>query len=166
VSMPISEKSFLERLAALIPGVAGYREREGRRETDRRLREFLAGRLDEARRSLDGLRARLRGPAALDALEGVGRLDRVLQKCVASLRWADQGYSGLFDQVKIGEEELARIYAFDEALLGDVRGLAERVRAAADGTPDGAALEALAAGALRLDRTIERRREIFHAPAE
>jgi hypothetical protein len=49
MTMPVSEKNFLERLASYVPGLGGYREREGRRETDRRLREFLATRLDEGR---------------------------------------------------------------------------------------------------------------------
>ena len=42
MSMPVSEKNFLERIASHIPGIAGYRERENRRETDRRIREYLA----------------------------------------------------------------------------------------------------------------------------
>jgi hypothetical protein len=29
MTMPVSEKNFLERIASHIPGLAGYREREG-----------------------------------------------------------------------------------------------------------------------------------------
>ena len=166
MSLPISEKNFLERLASAIPGIAGYREREARRETDRRLREYLAGRVEEARRAIDGLSGRVRGPSSLDLQDAAGRLDRTLQKSVAGLRFADGGYSGFFDQVKIREPELERIYAFDEALVGQVRDLAERVCASAGGSPDAAALDALAAEAVRLNATIGRRREIFHAPAQ
>src|SRR5215470_267338 len=101
MTMPVSEKNFLERIASHIPGIAGYREREARRETDRRLREFLAGRLDGGRQTLNTLRNRATDSGELKALDTIGRLDRALQKSVSSLRYADYGYSGVFDQVKI-----------------------------------------------------------------
>ncbi len=166
MSTSVSERNFLERLTDLIPGIEGYRAREHRRETDRRLREFLAGRLEEARDSLNPVRARFKGERGLELLTEVGRLDRTLQKCVAALRFANQGYGGLFDLVKIAEPELARLYAFDEELLDEVRGLSERVGVACAAGPDESALAELVARAERLDRAIERRHEILHAPIE
>lgn len=164
MSMPVSEKSFLEKVAALIPGISGYREREGRRESDRRLREFLAGRLEEGRRSVDALRNAATKAGAMEALGAAGRLDAGLQKCVASLRYADYGYSGLFDQVKIREAELDRIYAFDEALVGEVTAIAEAVSAAVkEGW--GGSVESLAERVETLDRTIGRRKELFDTPS-
>jgi hypothetical protein len=165
MSLTVSEKNFLEKLASYIPGLAGYREREGRRETDRRLREFLAGRLEEAAASLAQLRNTLTRGGALDLLNEVARLDKSLQKAAGSLRFADYGYSGLFDQVKIREEELDRIYGYDLALLGDVQALGERVQAAASGTPKAETLGELAQAAEGLDRKIVRRKEIFDTPA-
>ena len=50
-----------------------------------------------------------------------------MQKTVASLRFANRGYSGVFDQVKIREAELDSIYADDAALLGDVVALSDRL---------------------------------------
>jgi len=166
VSMPISEKSFLERLADLVPGVSGYRDREARRETDRRLREHMASRLEEAREDLNRMRLRLRGAEGLDLLDRVGQLDRTLETCVASLRYADQGYRGVFDQVKIGEKELEKLYAYDEGLLLEVRGLAEQARALAQDRPAQAPLDELDRRATQLARSIGRRREVFEAPAE
>jgi hypothetical protein len=157
VSRAASEKSFLERLTDLVPGVAGYRDREARRETDRRLREALASRLEESRGSLDRLRADVHDVADLRLLDGVGRLDRQVQKCIASLRWADQGYGGAFDQPRIREAELDRMYAFDEALAGRVRELADGIRRASPDT-----LTPLIREAERLDEVVSRRRELFH----
>jgi hypothetical protein len=163
MSLPVSEKNFLEKVAARIPGIAGYREREARRETDRRLREYLAGRLEDGRRHFDGLRRTLLDAGLLPALDAVGRLDRTLQRSAAALRYADYGYSGLFDQVKIREEELGRIYAFDEALLDRVHELADAIARSAS-APDADAIADLAARAEALDRDIARRREIFQSP--
>jgi hypothetical protein len=162
--MLVSEKNFLEKIAAHIPGLAGYREREARRETDRRLREFLAGRIDEGRQSLNRLRQLVMESGALGLMNDVGRLDRALQKASSTLRFADYGYSGLFDQVKIREEELDRIYAFDEALVRDVQEITERLGAAAQADPEAASLADLAGFAEELDGKVVRRKEIFHTP--
>jgi len=164
MTMSVSEKNFLEKIAGYIPGVAGYREREARRETDRRIREFLAARLDEGRGRLNALRNQATDAGALKTLDAIGRLDRTLQKSVSSLRYADYGFSGLFDQHKIWEAELDQVYAYDASLVTDVVALSDALRstqAAASGEP---ALTALAASAEQLDGRIARRREIFEKP--
>ena len=162
MSMPVSEKNFLEKLASYIPGLAGYREREGRRETDRRLREFAAGRLDDARQSLVARRNRALDAGELEALDAIGRLDRVLQKTVAALRYADYGYSGVFDQVKILEAELDRIYAYDAALVTDVVALSGRLTSSP--APDPQELASIADAAEQLDQRVAKRREVLETP--
>ncbi len=165
MSMLVSEKNFLERVASHVPGIAGYRERESRRETDRRLREFLAGRVDEARQSVHRLRERITDSGALGLMNDVGRLDRTLQKSASTLRFADYGYSGFFDQVKIAEPELDRIYAYDETLVADVQQICQRLdETATKGQPDAATLADLAGLAEETDRKIVRRKEIFNTP--
>lgn len=165
MSMPVSEKNFLEKIASHVPGIAGYRDREGRRETDRRLREFLAGRVEEGRQSVNRIRQLVIDSGALGLMNDVGRLDRELQKAASSLRYADYGFSGFFDQVKIGEAELDRVYAFDQALLGDVNQMVSRLQETTKEAPDAATLADLAGLAEELDRKIVRRKEIFHTPA-
>lgn len=164
MTMPVSEKNFLERIASHVPGLAGYREREARRETDRRLRDFLAGRLDGGRTALSSLRNKAMDAGELGALDAIGRLDRALQKSVSSLRYADYGYSGVFDQLKIKEAELDQIYAYDAALVDDVVGLSEKLRAAGAGPIDAVALAGLADAAAALDERIVRRREVLEKP--
>lgn len=164
MTMPVSEKNFLEKIASYIPGIAGYREREARREADRRLREFLAGRLDGGRQTLSALRNRATDAGELRALDTIGRLDRALQKSVSSLRYADYGYSGVFDQVKIHEAELDQIYAYDAALVTDVVALSDTLRSAANAAIDAAALAGLAEAADKLDDKIVKRREVLEKP--
>jgi hypothetical protein len=164
MSMPVSEKNFLEKLASEIPGLSGYRERESRRETDRRIREYLAKRLDDGRAHLNELRNAATDAGEFRLLDGIGRLDRTLQKSVSSLRFADYGFSGVFDQLKIREAELDQIYAYDASLVADVISLSDALRAGGGAAPDGAALAALAKTADELDLRIARRREIFEKP--
>ena len=53
------------------------------------------------------------GPEA----ERARRIDTALQTFIDRVRTAQQGYAGLFDAVKIREEELDAVYAFDNGLL-------------------------------------------------
>jgi hypothetical protein len=151
VPMPISEKTFLESLTELLPGVRGYRDREGRSETDRRLRGYLAGRLDEARAALRGIR-----PSP--ELE---RTDDALLRSLRSLRAEDPADSGLGPET-IGLRDLDRLYAYDELLLDGVHMLVERIRGFAEaGTGRSVEIEALLASAEHLAHAIERRRDVF-----
>ena len=164
MTVPVSEKNFLEKIANYIPGVAGYREREGRRETDRRVRDFLAGRLDEGRAGLSALRNVATDAGQLKTLDAIGRLDRILQKSVSSLRYADYGFSGLFDQLKIREVELDQICAYDAALMTDVVALSDALRSISAVAPVGSTLVAFTNTAEQLDQKIARRREMFETP--
>ena len=156
-----SEKNFLERIADSIPGLSGYRERESRRDTDKRLRDHLARRLDRSLENLDSARREATAAGDLEPLDEIGRLDRRLRRASDSLRHASYGYTGAFDQVRMRDEELERIYRFDLGLLDHVEAV-ERATAALS-----CAAAAIAAAAQQVDRlleVIEQRREIFETP--
>lgn len=124
-----SEKNFLEKLADMIPGLSGYRGRDERRETDKRLREFLAARIDKVRAKMDDLKLEMTNRGEIESLDEVGQLDRQLQKLADEIRFATYGYSGVFDQVKVKEEELDALYNHDLRLVGCVETLEAAVAA-------------------------------------
>lgn len=154
--MEKSEKNFLEKLADMIPGLSGYRARDDRRETDKRLREHLASRIDRARAGVDAIKLTLTNSGELAALNEVGLLDRQLQQLADSIRFATYGYSGAFDQLKMKEDELDAIYAHDLKLVGAVEALEGAVRAG-----DVAAAKAARAVA---DDLFAQRKQLFEAP--
>ena len=159
-----SEKGWLERIADKIPGLKGYREKESRRDTDKRLREHLASLVDQARRTLEGQKRELMAKGRLDILDDADRVARKMQKCGDQLRFATYGYSGFFDQVKVREEELDKIYRYDESLLGGVQAL-DGQGSGVLASPDPAkALSELEAAVEALDRRIEGRKQIFQTP--
>lgn len=112
-----SQQNILERIANRIPGFKGYREKELRRDADRIEREYMARQLEECRKALDAWSTDATRSGALDAINDIETARKRLDKVVARIRFADRGYAGFFDAVKVDEEALARVYAFDDALL-------------------------------------------------
>ncbi|MGQ9655399.1 MAG: hypothetical protein ACUVXD_15170 [Thermodesulfobacteriota bacterium] len=110
----------VESWLARIPGIRTYRDREHRRETDKRVREGLAARLDEARAHLSRVTMDVSNKGLMEPLDELGRLSSHLQQLADTVRYASYGYSGIFDLDKIREEQLDRLYEFDLYLMDDV----------------------------------------------
>jgi len=110
-----NENAF-QRLLEAIPGFDGYREREIRRTADKLLREHLVTELDRVRGGLTEIVARWAREGKLSLLDDIDRLSRLMGKARDSLRFADYGYTGFFDAVKIKEEDLDRLYEYDASL--------------------------------------------------
>ncbi len=155
-----SEKNFLERLADRIPGLSGYRDREARRDTDKRLREHLARRLDQGRELLHRARRAVTDRGDLAPLDSIGRLDRRMQRASDSLRHANYGYSGAFDPVRMREEDLDRIYRFDLSLLDAVEAV-EGALGDLSGAGEAGSVDRAAGQVDQLLRQIDQRSEIF-----
>jgi len=110
----------LEKLISKIPGYHGYKEKENRRAADKLLREQLAGQLDGQRRQLAELQRDLLEGGGLLFVDDLERAVTKVQKLADSIRTASYGYAGLFDAVRVKEEELDALYAFDEDMLNHV----------------------------------------------
>jgi len=127
-------QNALERLGNAIPGFKGYRERELRRDADRQQREHLAARLEANKKALNEVADQATRGGALDAINDVEAARKRLDRVAARLRYAERGYSGFFDLVKVDEAALARVYELDLSLLDAVdavRGATDAARAAA-----------------------------------
>ena len=113
-------KGGLERLVSAIPGYRGYKEKENRRAADKLLREHLVSQLDEQRRRLADLQRDLLDSGGLLMMDDLDRAVTKVQKLADKIRTASYGYAGIFDAVKVKEEELDTLYSFDEGMLGSV----------------------------------------------
>jgi len=123
--------SRLERLMRKIPGFGGYLDKKERRESDRELREALAGRLDAARLELSGITETLSADIvlAIDHAEPLGRVDNRLMGLIGKIKDAPSGYSSFFDDIQIDEAALDRVYVFDSAMLAYVEEVGEQIQA-------------------------------------
>ena len=113
------ESTGLGNLLSKIPGLSGYMERSRRREADQLLRKTIADRLESTRLQFGSISEELSRDIikAIDHAEPMGRVDTRLMGLIGKVKDAPQGYAGFFDAIKVKEEDLARIYAFDENML-------------------------------------------------
>lgn len=124
-----SEEGGLERLMRKIPGFAGYKDREQRRQADQIQRTFIADALMRERDRLTDVGKVLMAHGGLALLPDVDRVSGVFDKVVDRIRHATHGYSGFFDAVRINEAELDRVYEYDVAMMSDVAAVSEAITA-------------------------------------
>lgn len=106
-----------EELVAKLPGYRGYKQKELRREADKLLRTTLAQQLSDQRIKLSSLQLDFVSHGNLALVDDLERAVGKLQILIDRLRRAAYGYSGLFDAVKVKEDELDSLYSFDQQLL-------------------------------------------------
>lgn len=115
-----SEERLLERILRIIPGYSGYKEKEHIRDSDKRLREYLAQELDRIRKTVEGVMRDLTDMKSMGLLDDIDREVKRMQKYADNIRFANYGYAGFFSEVKIREQELQEFYAHDLGLTDQI----------------------------------------------
>ena len=126
-----SNMGALERLLKGLPGIRGYVDKELRRDADKRLRMLIANQLDEQKQALLDIQKTLLKNGGLTWLDDVDEAIRKLQILVDRVKTASYGYAGLFDAVRIQEEQLDALHKFDVALAGRIVAVENAVTAVA-----------------------------------
>ncbi|HYK52167.1 MAG TPA: hypothetical protein VEV38_01380 [Candidatus Eremiobacteraceae bacterium] len=155
----------LSTLASFIPGFAGYKSTEDRRIADKQLRAVIGERLTNVRGRVDGVVDTLSRSGNLDGVALIDQSSRRLGRLIDRMRFADYGYAAVFDRVQMGDAELAKIYAYDTALMGELgkfeSAVGEIEQGAADPTALRSALSKLDALTAEFDRRFEGRKHLF-----
>lgn len=159
-----SQNKF-ENLVAKVPGYAGYKQKEQRREADKLLRLHVARQYEEQLRRLNEVQYALTASGRLASIVTLERAVMKLQLLIDRIKTASYGYAGLFDAIKVDEGVLDRMYEFDLAMLEGVNELAtllDRLSTAAE-TEATTAAEAndLVATLERLNTTFSERHDII-----
>lgn len=110
----------IKKLLAKIPGFKGYVERGDRRMSDKILRETIAKDYETQYQRISSLQRDLISGGGLAYIDDLENAAIKLRQFIDRIKTASYGYAGLFDAVKIKEEELANIYAYDLTLLEHV----------------------------------------------
>jgi len=163
-------RGALESLIGKIPGYHGYKEKEMRREADKLLRTHVSQRFQEQRTKLSSVQDHL---ASEGRLEDLGLLERTmlqLQLLIDRLKVAEYGYAGLFDAVRVKEEQLDALYIYDNALTASVDQLAEMMGKLRSAAMDGEEIRTLANDCLlllqELNTTLDRRKDVILSVGE
>jgi hypothetical protein len=150
--------SGFEKLVSKIPGYAGYKEKEMRREADKLLRDHIYGVLSEQRRRIEDIQASL-GVEHIESVEKVGTARRRLQTLADTVHTAAYGYAGLFDAVKVKEEQLDALYLFDNGLLAELESIGAAIDSLQAAIDNGEGVS----GAIRdLTDTISRLQDLYN----
>ncbi len=115
-----ADMGAVERLLKGLPGIEGYVNKELRRDADKRLRDLLATQLIEQKQQLFAIQKQLLSNGGLRWLDDVDQVIQKLQTLTDRIKSASQGYAGLFDAVRIREEQLAALHQFDLDLANQV----------------------------------------------
>lgn len=113
----VRERGKLESLVAKLPGFRGYMEMTARRQADRLVREHVAEQLKLQLNRLPTIEKQLLDQGGLAYMSKTRSAKTKFQTFIDRVATDTPGYSGFFDALKIGPEDLEVVYAFDAALL-------------------------------------------------
>lgn len=153
----------LTKIIGQIPGFKGYIERSTRRQSDKQLRGVVAERFEEQWRRISAIQRDLISQGGIEFVDKMEAAAIKLRQFIDRVRTATYGYSGLFDSVKINEDELLAIYQYDLAMLEMVNDVSRAIDViessiGSEGLP--AAIRNLTTLAQECVETFNRRQEV------
>ncbi len=131
--------STIGSLLNKVPGYAGYRDKESRRDDDRRLRDAIAASLDSTIQSLTQASARLAEKRSFTSLSTIERLIGTTRLLADRVRTTSYGYGGIFTDQPVDEFVLDQLRQFDAVFQSEVENLAaiaDRISTAPEGPLD------------------------------
>ncbi|HAM50453.1 MAG TPA: hypothetical protein DCP92_07050 [Nitrospiraceae bacterium] len=137
--MGLGEK--LEKLAKIVPGIYGYQDREKSRDTDKAVRIKLSAHLEQIKLRIEGDKRLFMERNDFSPLMALDRIASKLDKIINLIRYASQGYSGIFDISRIGQDKLNKLYAFDLGLFDDMKSIEAAAGVLRDSSGDTSSLK-------------------------
>lgn len=131
----VRQRGSVEDLFARLPGFRGYMEMSARRQADRLMRENVAGQIRQQLDRLPTIEKALLDAGGLSYMSKTRSAKTKFQTFIDRIATDTPGYTGFFDSVKVGPQDLEIIYAFDQALLD----YADRFRKQLDALQEAAA---------------------------
>jgi hypothetical protein len=165
IGHPATVGEALNNLAMHIPGFAGYKATEDRRIADKQLRAVIGERLSKVKDRLDRVVDALSRSGKLDSLAIIDQSGRKLERLIDRMRFADYGYTAVFDRVQLGDAQLLQIYQYDASIMSELPqfdGAAAAIESAGtDGDKVREAISAFDALTADFDTRFEARQHLF-----
>jgi hypothetical protein len=122
------EMRLSERILAELPGFRGYKEKELRRESDKLIRNHLYLKMSQARNILKEVFQQLSDKRLHEVLTDMDRLLAKFDRVAEKINHASYGYAGFFNVLKVEEEKLDDMIAFDNQLIDKVTQILEEAK--------------------------------------
>jgi hypothetical protein len=113
----------ITNLLSSIPGYDGYRDKENRRETDRRIRERIGRQLGDIARQIESVAADLAAKREIEFVSEVDAAAKATRHVQDLVTTTGYGYGGLFSDRNVDEVALDQLNQFDADLLSRVTAL-------------------------------------------
>jgi len=156
------ERDIFKKLLAKIPGFKGYIERGDRRMSDKLLREQVASEFESLYQRISSLQRDLINQGGIEYIDDLEASVLKLRQFIDRVKTASYGYAGIFDAIKIKEEELDQVYQYDYALLA----LSDEVRSAVDNVETSIGTEGLDAAIRHLTSVSQECVDAFNKRSE
>jgi hypothetical protein len=161
------DMDIFKKILGKIPGFKGYMERQARRDSDKLIRDTIFNRFRELEAQVSSIQRDFISHGEIAYVDDLEAAAIKLRTFADRVRTAPRGYSSLFEAVKINEEELAKLYEYDAALLDkadEVSSAIENVQASVGTDGLKAAIRNLESVAVQCIEAYDRREEVVVAP--
>lgn len=111
------DMDIFKKLLDKIPGFKGYVERQARRDSDKLLRDTIFKRFRDLEGRVSEIQREFISHGELQYIDDMETSAVRLRTFADRVRTAPRGYSSLFEAVKIGENELQKLYEYDATLF-------------------------------------------------
>ncbi len=111
------DMDFLKKIAKRIPGFDDFVKRSEYRDADKLLRTTIAREVEEQNQRISELQRDFINQGEIMYVDDLEASAVKLRTFADRIRFAERGYAGLFDAVKVNEAELATVYQYDAAML-------------------------------------------------
>jgi len=116
-------QNFIKKILGKVPGFSGYIERSDRRASDKILRETIAEQYELQLQNISRLERDLISYGSIEYLDDLNAARLKVLRFAVKIKTASYGYSPFFDAVQVNQDELAKVYEYDLALLESVETL-------------------------------------------
>jgi len=157
-----SDLDPFKKILNFIPGFKGYINRQSRRDADKLLRETIANRFEDQWQRVSEVQRDFISQGEIAYVDDLEAAAIKLRTFADRIRRAPRGYSGLFDAVKINEDELNKIYQYDATMLD----LSNEVASAIDNVEASIGTEGLPASIRNLKKTAQNCILVFEKRSE
>lgn len=116
-------RSLLKKIELAVPGFAGYREKEDIRTADELLRTQMGKIVENALNNVITARQSLVNCFKLGPLNQIGTVVGNIETLRNLIIDAQQGYSGIAPDIRIGDSTLDKLYEYDYGFVSSVKNL-------------------------------------------